>query len=64
MLKTEAERRAAATRAMDTLRMEGLEPDVHGKKLLESVVKGAMTIEEAIQALNSHNMRKQSVKVA
>lgn len=66
MLKTEAERRAAAKRALGSLRLEGLEPDGFGKSLMEQVVKGTMTIAEAIQALNQSNQMKRasSVKVA
>ena len=65
MLNTEAERKAAADRALGNLRLEGLEPDEFGKHLLEQYIKGKITTEQAIQALNHRNStKKQHVKVA
>ncbi len=59
MLNTEAERKAAADRALGDLRLEGLEPDNFGTKLIDQYIKGTITAEQAIQALNHRSSTRE-----
>lgn len=54
MLKTEAERRAAADHIVGDMALEGLKPSPMGSALMERVIKGEMSAEEALRLLGQH----------
>lgn len=54
MLKTEAERRKAANHIVADMRLEGIEPYSLGTTLMERIIKGEITAEEALHSLDQY----------
>lgn len=53
-----AERRAAAERALASVRLEGLEPTESAKAIFQRYIAGELTIDEMVQEIQALNARE------
>ena len=53
-----AERRAAAERALASLRLENLEPTASAKAIVERYISGEITTDELVQEVQALNARE------